>query len=204
MPRISGNTMRPSMAEDDGCPINNLPGRYTTEDWVVHYWDVGPDGELHSRQVVIQLPKGYAHASARVAIGEPGCVHRVRRWGVQLYTRILQDIGFDPALYVGRRGTRSSDGGDAELISILIQATHFDLPAHFIIASAEHPLLLFGPQGLLRGSYTRSHTHLGATVYLLTEGEVNGTFGRLHGDNRALYQRALADVLQALRQQKDF
>ena len=203
MPRISGNTMRPSAAEDDGCPINNLPGRYATEDCVVHYWDVGPEGELQSRQAVIQLPIGYAQACPHTSIEEPGCVHRVRRWGVQLYTRILQDIDFDPAQYVGRRGTRSSDSDDAELISILIQATHFDLPAHFVIASAEHPLLLFGPQGLLRGSYTHWHTHLGATVYLLTEGEVNGTFGRLHGDNRALYQRALADVLQALRQQQD-
>jgi len=191
--------MRPSAAKDDGRPINNLPGLYPTEDWVVHYWDVEPLGELRSRQAVIQLPCGYAGACPPVQIGQVGCVHRVRRWGVQLYTRILQDIGFDPSLYLTRDRARfPGSGGDTEMISILIQATHFDLPAHFVIASEQHPLLLFDPQGMLKGSYARWHTHLGALAYLVSEGRVNGTFGRVFAENKPLYDQALTYLLQAL------
>ena len=158
--------MRPSTAKDDGQPINNLPGLYPTEDWGVYYWDVGPQGGLCSRRAVIQLPYGYAGACQEVVIGQSGCVHRVRRWGVQCYTRILQDIGFDPSLYLSHDQERFRNGEDEEIISILIHATHFDLPAHFVIASERHPLLLFDPQGILKGSYTRWHTHLGALAYI--------------------------------------
>lgn len=191
--------MRPSTAKDDGQPINNLPGLYPTEDWVVHYWDVEPQGELQSRRAVIQLPHGYANVCPEVWIGESGCVHRVRRWGVQCYTRILQDIGFDPSLYLSHNRVRFPGGDDDEIISILIRATHFDLPAHFVIASQEHPLLLFGPQGTLKGSYTRWHTQLGALAYLVSEGKRNAYFGGLHAENRSLYEQALRYLLQALK-----
>ena len=199
MPKASGNTMRPSTAKDDGQPINNLPGLYPTEDWIVHYWDVEPQGELQSRQAVIQLPHGYADACPEVWVGESGCVHRVRRWGVQCYTRILQDIGFDPSLYLSHNRARFPGGDDDEIISILIHATHFDLPAHFVIASQEHPLLLFDPRGMLKGSYTRWHTHLGALAYLVSEGKRNAYFGGLHAENRSLYEQALRYLLQALK-----
>jgi hypothetical protein len=197
MARVLGNTMRPSAAKDDGQPINNLPGLYPTEDWDVYYWDVQPSGQLRSRQAVIQLPQGYAEVCPSVEIGQPGCVHRVRRWGVQLYTRILQDMGFDPAQYL------SQGGDEGEMISILIHATHFDLPAHFVIASEKHPLLLFDPQGLLKGSYTRWHTQLGALAFLVTEGTVDGTFGRMQEENPSLYEEALSYMLQAARHESD-
>ncbi len=197
MARALGNTMRPSAAKDDGRPINNLPGLYPTEDWDVYYWDVQPLGELRSRQAVIQLPQGYAEACPPVQIGEPGCVHKVRRWGVQLYTRILQDIGFDPTEYLSQDGVPAPGGDEAEMISVLIHATHFDLPAHFVIASEQHPLLLFDPQGLLKGSYTHWHTQLGALAFLVTEGTVSGTFGRLLEENPSLYREALDYLLQA-------
>ena len=197
MARVLGNTMRASAAKDDGQPINNLPGLYPTEDWDVYYWDVQPLGELRSRQAVIQLPLGYAEVCPSVEIGQPGCVHRVRRWGVQLYTRILQDMGFDPARYL------SQGGDEGEMISILIHATHFDLPAHFVIASEKHPLLLFDPQGLLKGSYTRWHTQLGALAFLVTEGTVDGTFGRMQEENPSLYEEALSYMLQAARRESD-
>ncbi len=190
--------MRPSQVLDEGRPLNNLPGLYPTEDWVVHYWDVAPLGELTSRRATIQLPLGYASVCPAVSIGQAGCVHRVRRWGVQLYTSILQDIGFDPTRLVHLRPAAPSRAEDAQLITVLLQATHFDLPSHFVIASEEHPLLLFDPEGLLKGSYTHWHTHLGAAAYLLTDGKVNGTFGRVHSDSRMLYDQALGYVLEAL------
>jgi hypothetical protein len=195
--------MRPSTAKDDGCPINNLPGLYPVEDWVVHYWDVGAQGELSSHQAVIQLPRGYAQACPQVEIGQDGCVHKVRRWGVQLYTRTLQDIGFDPSSYLSEDKARFPGGDDAEMISILIHATHFELPAHFVIASAQHPLLLFDPNGELKGSSVRWHTHLGALAYLVSDGRVNGTFGRLLVENKPLSDEALGYLLQALRAQKE-
>jgi len=190
------------MAKDEGQPINNLPGLYPTEDWFVYYWDVEPQGELCSRQAVIQLPLGYADACLEVWIGESGCVHSVRRWGVQCYTRILQDIGFDPSLYLSHDKERFPGGDDEEIISILIHATHFDLPAHFVIASEQHPLLLFDPQGILKGSCTRWHTYLGALAYMVSEGKVNKYFGRLLAENRPLYDEALTYLLQALRQSR--
>ncbi len=203
MPKASGNTMRPSTAPDDGRPINNLPGLYLTEDWVVHYWDVEPQGRLLSRQAVIQLPLGYAGVCREVWIGEHGCVHGVRRWGVQCYTRILQDIGFDPCVYLSHDRERFPGGDDEEIIFILIHTTHFDLPSHWIIASEEHPLLLFDPQGTLKGSYTRWHTYLGALAHMVSDGRVNAYFQWLHAEDRALYNEALDYLLQALQQKRE-
>jgi hypothetical protein len=190
--------MRLSGAQDDGRPLNNLPGRYPTEDWEVHYWDVGPQGELKSRRAVIQLPVGYDGAAPRIHVRQPGCVHRVRRWGVQLYTRLLQQIGFDPAQFLERDSGAATQRPDAQLIAILIQATHFDLPSNFVIASPKHPLLLFDPQGLLKGSYSGWYTHLGAAAYLLSDGAVRGTFGLVQAEGGALYDQALGYVLEAL------
>jgi hypothetical protein len=194
--------MRPSEAKDDGRPINNLPGLFPVEDWVVHYWDVDAHGALHSRRAVMQMPLGYTDACPEVRIGEQGCVHRVRRWGVQCYTRILQDIGFDPSLCLTNDRERFPGGDDEEMVSILMRATHFDLPSHFVVASQEHPLLLFAPQGLLKGSYTRWHTYLGALAYIVSAGKRNAHFGRLHAENKALYDEALEYLLQALRESR--
>jgi len=154
MGKAWGNAMWPSTAKENGQPINNLPGLYPTEDWTVHYWDVAPRGELRSLQAVIQLPRGYSDACPGVRIGENGCVHNVRRWGVQCYTRILQDIGFDPFAYLSQDAESSAEGENGEMVSILIHATHFCLPGHFTVASDEHPLLLFDPLGDLKGSCT--------------------------------------------------
>ena len=189
--------MRPSSAQDDGRPINNLPGLYSTEDWVVHYWNVEPQGRLRSRQATIQLPAGYALACRPISIGENGCVHQVRRWGVQCYTAILQEIGFDPSQYLSQ-DAEGSPGTDGALVTILLQATHFDLPGYFIIASDQHPLLLFGPDGTLQGSHTRWYSYLGALAYIVSEGRVSRRFGRLYAANRTLHDEALHYLLQAL------
>jgi len=193
-----GNTMRPSLAVDDGQPINNLPGLYPTEDWTVQYWDVEASGEVQKRQAVVQLPEGYAGACGEVVVGQRGCVHRVRRWGVQCYTRILQDFGFDPSQYLSHDAQQFPGGDDDEVISVLLKATHFDLPAHFVIASQEHPLLMFDPQGLLKGSFTRWFTRLGALAYMVSGGKVNRDFGELPEEDRSLYEEAMGYLLDAL------
>jgi len=209
MQETMSNTMRLSTAQDDGRPINNLPGLYPTEDWVVHYWDVEAQGRLRSRQATIQLPLGYADACRPVSIGERGCVYHVRRWGVQCYTRILQDVGFDPTQYLSLDSCLADGGAepqaerllpaaDGELIAILLRATHFDLPGYFIIASDQHPLLLFAPDGTLKGSHTSWHSYLGALVYLVSKGQVNRRFGRLYAADRALHDQVLQYLLQAL------
>jgi hypothetical protein len=190
--------MRRSTAQDDGRPLNNLPGLYPTEDWVVHYWDVEPRGRLRSRQATIQLPLGYARACRAVSIGEKGCVHQVRRWGVQCYTRILQDIGFDPTLYLGRDSQGSPAAADGALITLLLQATHFDLPGYFMIASDQHPLLLFDPDGTLKGCHTGWYSYIGALAYIVSEGRVGRRFGRLYAANRSLHDEVLHYLLQAL------
>jgi hypothetical protein len=190
--------MRLSSARDDGQPINNLPGLYLTEDWVVHYWDVEPKGELRSRQAVVQLPFGCAGVSPAVEIGQNGCVHHVRRWGVQLQIGLLESMGFDPLRQLSLNQVRYPDGDDAAVVHILIQASHFELPSHFVIASNEHPLLLFDPEGTLKGSYTGWHTYLGALAYMVSDSRVHGTFGRLRTENRMLYEQALSYLQQAL------
>jgi hypothetical protein len=88
------------------------------------------------------------------------------------------------------------------LIAILIQATHFDLPATFVIASVDHPLLLFDPKGLLKGSGTAWYTHLGAAAYLLSDGRVTETFRLVYAECASLYERALAYALKGLRRAK--
>jgi hypothetical protein len=192
------NTMRKSRSADDGRPINNQPGLYPTEDWVVQYWDVEVGGDVRKRQAVVQLPKGYADACPEVTVGQQGCVHRVRRWGVQCYTRILQEFGFDPTQYLSHGAEQSPGGDDEEMISILLRATHFDLPAHFVIASVEHPLLMTGPQGVLRGSFTLGFTRLGALASMVSGGKVTSHFDQLPLEDRPLYEEALGYLLDAL------
>lgn len=200
--RSAGNSLWPGSAQDDGRPINNLPGRYPTEDWVVHYWDVQPDGEIRPRHAVVQLPEGYASVCPTTQIGERGCVHQVRRCGVKLYTRQLQDSGFDPYAYLSHDDTQFPGGPDQEVISILLNAVHFELPAHFIVASEEHPMLLFGPSGELKGSGTGWYSYLGALAYILSEGQVSHRFGQLREEDGELYNRAVEYLLDAIRKRK--
>ena len=194
--------MRTSSAADDGRPINNLPGRYPTEYWVVHYWDVQPDGEVRSRQATVQLPNGYAALCRRVEIGERGCLYQVRRWGIECYTRCLEDLGFDPYAYLSNDPERFPGGADQEAISILLNATHFELPGHFCLGSEEHPVLLFDPSGELKGSGTRWYSYLGALAHILSDGEVSHRFGLLRQADGALYRRAVGYLLEAIRKRQ--
>jgi hypothetical protein len=163
------NTLRRSTAPDNAAVLNNYPGRYPTEDWMARYWAVNEEGNLEQRQVRLQLPRGFGDVCTPVTVGHPGCVRVVRRWGFGCYPEILNEIGFDftPLL------TNPED--DAEWLS--------------------HYFLLYDPAGTLKGSYTQWRTHLGALSYMV--GGVDASFVRLQVENNALYQQAMAYILQA-------
>jgi hypothetical protein len=190
MVRDAGNILRRSSATPDIKVVNNYPGRYPTEDWQARYWTVTEGGDLQERVATVQLPRGCTTVCLEVKVGQSGCVHRVRRWGFACYVSLLEEIGFDPG------------GDDQELLQVMIGVTHFDLPSHFIIASQEHPFLLFDPQEALKGSHTRWYTYLGALAYLASDGRVKASFQRLWGENERLYQEAIGFLRGALRREE--
>jgi hypothetical protein len=200
MRHAPGNTLRPSTAPHRKRPINNQPGLYPTEDWDVFYWDVDTRGHLCCRRALVQLPNGYASVCPVVSRGDPGCIQNVRRWGIQFRCSILEQMGFDPLSYLTGDHQRFRTES-TEILFVLTQATHFDLPSHFVIASGEHPVLLFGPDGLLRSSFQLGHTYLGALAYLVTNGDMALPFSRLPLENRSLYDQAVDYLRQALRVQ---
>ena len=184
------NTLRPSAASEDAAVLNNYPGRYPTEDWVAHYWSVTPGGDLQARQVRLQLPYGFGGVCMPVVVGHPGCVRVVRRWGVGCYPEILNEIGFDFAPLL------ADPDDDAEWLMHYFGVVTFDLPGFFVIASPTHPLLLYAPDGVLKGSFTEWRTHLGAVSYMV--GGLDVGFVGLQIENNALYQQALGYLLEAL------
>ena len=203
MPKTSGNMLRRSSAAPDLQVINNFPGLYPTEDWQARYWTVTERGEVQERKVLVQLPWSYAVACPQVEIGYNGCIYGVRRWGLACYTSILEDIGFDPTPLLTGDRERYPGGDEQEMLDIMIRATYFDLPGHFVIASQEHPFLLFNPQGTLKGTYTRWYTYLGALAFLVSGGTVQARFSRLWSEDAGLYDEALSYLLNALRSEKD-
>jgi len=194
--RPVGNTLRRSSAPPDVRVVNNFPGRYPTEDWQVSYWFVTEDGQLAHNRVILQLPAGYASVCSPIAPGQDGCVYRVRRWGVACRTSLLEAMGFDPAVLVSSRP--GQEATDQELLRAMFLVTWFDLPGYFIIASDEHPLLLFDPEDYLKGSYTRWRTYLGALAFLVSGGKVNADFIRLYREFPASYDEAVEILLDTL------
>ncbi|MCD6289590.1 MAG: hypothetical protein J7M34_03735 [Anaerolineae bacterium] len=196
-----GNSVRRSRAADEAQVLNNLPGLYPTEDWNVVYWTVDAQGNLHQRQVIIQLPAGLADLCIPVPIGYNGCVQMVRRWGMAIYPSLLEDIGFDLE-FVVRNAPERYGNASGDYLRAALDVTHFDLPGFFVIASDEHPLLMYAPDGTLKGSYTRWRTYLGALAYLATQGQVNSGFLRLAREARATYQAAVEYLQEALMHQR--
>jgi hypothetical protein len=184
------NTLRRSTAPDDAAVLNNYPGRYPTEDWTARYWSVTDRGELERREVRLQLPRGFHTPCMPVAVGHPGCVRVVRRWGFGCYPEVLNDIDFDVGSLV------SNPDDDAEWLAHYFGVVTFDLPGYFIIASPAHPFLLYDPAGGLKGSFTEWRTHLGALSYLV--GGLDAGFVRLQIENPALYQQSLDYLLEAI------
>jgi len=198
MVKDAGNIFRRTSAAPDTKVVNNYPGRYPTEDWKARYWTVTERGDLQERVVAIELPRGCTAACLEVEVGQSGCVHRVRRWGFACYASLLEEIGFDPAPLLTYDRERFPGGDDQELLQVMIGVTHFDLPGHFIIASQEHPFLLFDPRGTLKGSHTSWYTYLGALAYLASNGWVKASFQRLWREDEGLYQEAVGFLMGAL------
>ncbi len=201
MRRRSGNTVRRSSATEQDRILNNLPGLYPTENWKVIYWSVDEQGNLAQHQVIVQLPEGLADLCAPVPIGYNGCVQMVRRWGVAIYPSLLEDLAFDLDALVRSAPERYADTPQGRLRAAL-DVTHFDLPGFFIIASDEHPLLMYAPDGALKGSYTRWRTYLGALAFLATDGQVNRGFLRLAREAQDTYREAIGYLQEALAQQQ--
>lgn len=203
MPKLAGNAFRLSTAPPNVQVINNFPGRYPTEDWKVHYWTVNEKGDLEERKVIIQLPRGYAEACLPVEVGYNGCIYGVRRWGLACYASILEEINFDPTpLLTGDRRRYPTD--EQEMLDVMFRVTCFDLPGYFIIASPEHPLLLYDPQGVMKGGYTKWCTYLGALAYLVSGGRVTAPFTGLWKEDKKLYKEALSYLLLAMREKVGF
>jgi len=186
------NTLRRSTAPDDTTILNNYPGHYPTEDWTARYWSVTQAGGLEQREVTLQLPHGFSTPCTPVAVGHPGCVRVVRRWGFGCYPEVLNEIDFDVATLV------SNPDDDAQWLAHYFGVVTFDLPGYFVIASPSHPFLLYDPAGTLKGGYTQWRTHLGALSYMV--GGLDASFIRLQIETPDLYRQSLNYLLQALRQ----
>ncbi len=193
----SGNVLRRSTAAPGQSVYGNLPPGYPTEAWQACYWSVTPEGQLVRSQATLLLPRGYASACPPVRPGEPGCIAHIRRWGAACRMSLLEESGFDPFSLPLPEGRDLEDEGQGALYW-MTQATHFDLAGDFIIASVEHPFLLFTPGGVLAGSYDRWYTYLGAAAYYVSGGHVQSDFGKLWEEDQPLYQRAVSYLLSAL------
>lgn len=142
------------------------------------------------------MPRGAAKVTREVEIGEAGLIDNVRRWGVALRGGLLEEMNFDHTPLMSHDRSRFLTE-DNEALHLIFQLTHFDLPGFFIIASDEHPFLLFDPDGGLKGSYTRWYTYAGALAFLVTDGNLQASFDLIWRKDRALYQRVL-DKLQEM------
>jgi len=183
-----GNAFRPSAVPPGVEVLNNMPGRYPVEEWRVCYWTVADDGTLSEHAATLQLPAGYAAVCTPVRVGQPGCVLRVRRWGVGCRPSLLEPAGFDPADVAG------ADAPDEVLMQVCFAATHFDLPGGFVIADPDYPLLLFDPEGQLKGSSVWGVSLLGALAYMASDGRVASDFQRTRREGPALYRLAVAEL----------
>lgn len=200
MRRSQGDAYRASTASPEATVLNNFPGLYPVEDWQVFYWTVDADGRLADRNVTLQLPAGYADACPQVTLGEPGCVYKVRRWGLACYPSILTEIGFDATRLVTGDEERFPGGEGQELLHIFLHATHFDLPGYFVIADTRYPLLLFAPDGTLKGSWQQGPTYLGALAWQVSGGKVAADFELMRTTAPALYEKVVGELLRALRE----
>lgn len=190
--RVS-NQFRKSSASAENLVADNLPNLYPVEEWRAFYWTMNPAGDIEEARAILCLPQGVNRVTPVVEIGQSGVIEHVRRWGVALHGGILEEIGFDHTPYLTHDRARFPTD-DAEALHLITNVTHFDVPGFFVIASEEHPFLLFDQNGDLKGSYTRWYTHAGALAFLVTDGRLQTSFGLTWQEDRGLYNK----VMQAL------
>lgn len=197
MKRRKGDSVRVTSAPPDAAVIDNLPDLFPKEDWHAFYWSVTPEGELVQGRAVVRLPAGAGRFAEPVEIGQEGVIENIRRWGAAIRGGLLEAMGFDPTPYLTHDAARFLND-DAEALYLVVQATHFDLPGHFILGSDEHPFLLFDPEGVLKGSFTRWYTYAGALAFLVTDGNLQASFGLIWQDDRNLYRRVVKTLQEML------
>lgn len=190
MRKRSGNQLRESSARAGELIAENLPNLFPVEEWHAFYWAMDPEGKLGEGRAVLRLPRGVRGVTGGIEIGQAGVVENVRRWGVALRGGMLESVGFDPTPFLSRDRSRFLTD-DAEALYLITNVTHFDLPGFFVIASEEHPFLLFDPDGNLKGSYTRWYTFAGALAYLVSDGKVQTSFGLTWEEDRTLYRKVM-------------
>ncbi len=201
MTRPFGNQLRQSSAVSEQSFADNMPDVYPVEEWRAYYWTMDESGALVARSASIHVPAGATAVTAQVQIGETGVVESVRRWGVALRGQILEDIGFDTGSLLSHDRSRFGSD-DQEALHIVTNATHFDLPGYFIIASDEHPFLLFDPEGILKGSFTQWYTFAGALAYLVTDGRLQTSFSLTYEKDRHLYGKVMRALYELLSERK--
>lgn len=181
--------------------VENLTDLYPTEEWRAFYWTLEPEGNLATAHAVIHLPRGTSRVNPRISIGNAGIVEHVRRWGVTLRGAFVQDMGLDlDALLTHDRARFSSD--DAEALHLMTLLTHFDLPGYFVIASDEHPFLLFDPEGDLKGSDTHWFTQAGALAFLVSDGQIKISFDLVWRKDKDLYRKVMQWLNDELEKKK--
>ncbi len=196
MQKRAGDQLRESTAHPDQV-AENIPNRFPIEEWRAYYWTMNREGQLLEGRAVMRLPRGIAAATRELREGETGLIESVRRWGVSLRGQMLEAIGFDLSPLLTNDRTRFPSE-DAELLHLVTDLTHFDLPGFFVLASQEHPFLLFDPQGILKGRYTDWYTYAGALAYLVTDGRLATSFGLTWEKDRALYQKVMRTLNEML------
>jgi hypothetical protein len=201
MRKRSGSQLRKSSAGADDLFADNLPNLFPIEEWRAFYWTMNPEGKLEEGRAVLRLPLGVSEVTHEIEFGESGVIENVRRWGVALRGGMLEAIGFDPTPLLSRDRSRFLTD-DAEALHLITNITHFDVPGFFVIASEEHPFLLFDPDGNLKGSYSRWYTFAGALAYLVSDGKVQTSFGLTWQENRNLYSRVIKILNEELEKKK--
>lgn len=192
----TGDQFRKSL-QPHNVTVENLPNLFPVEEWRAFYWSLEPDGKLATASAVINLPRGLGEITPRVSIGKHGIIEHTRRWGVTLRGAFLQALNFDlDALLTHNRARYASD--DAEALHLITMLTHFDLPGYFIVASDEHPFLLFDPDGDLKGSDTHWFTHAGALAYLVSDGQIKISFDLVWEKDKELYNKVMQWLTQEL------
>lgn len=200
MKKHTGDQFRESQHHHDTV-VENLPDRFPVEEWRAFYWSLEQDGNLTTTSAIIHLPQGLGEVTPDVSIGQHGLIEHTRRWGVTLRGGYVQALGFDlDALLTHDRSRFASD--DAEALHLITLLTHFDLPGFFIVASDEHPFLLFDPEGNLKGSDTRWFTHAGALAYLVSDGEIKISFDLVWEKDKELYKKVMQWLNEELERKK--